>query len=291
MRQINFFKCAFISIFFILAVACEKEGSNDESIPTKVQTEFASRFPNANILDYTKYVEPRSSDKIWEIEFTNESGAKTKAWYLEDGTWKMTQTELKTIDDLTAEAKDAFTSSIHGSTKTENIYKTERDKIQGSLYTLELESTSKASDKKTSFVFINDDGLFINNYTWSEYDGRSIVNLPEKQFKFINDTYKDAEIRGYINNSGLHEYFILHEDKIKFVTFKITSGLSVWAETRYEIDINTVLPDNVIKYLNRIDPDFVYTNIYYIETNEVDKYYLVDNNDPKGLGHYVSVDI
>ena len=57
------------------------------------------------------------------------------------------------------------------------------------------------------------------------------------------------------------------------------------------MDIDTKLPDNVIKYMNIIAPDFVYTNIYYIETGLVNKYLLVDKNDPREFGHYVSEDI
>lgn len=291
MKQINFIKYALICTLFVFAIACDKDESIKESIPEKVQTEFQRKFPNARISDYTKYQEPLILEEIWEIEFTNNGGSDTKAWYKSDGTWKMTQTKLKTVNDLTSEAKDAFTTSIYGNEKVNEIYKTERDKIQGYLYTLAFKLPSQASEDKVSYVFINDDGLFLNKYTWSEYDARSIVSLPEKQFKFINDTYKNAEIRGYINNSGLHQYFILHDETVKFVFFGWSSSQSSWKETRYELDIETVLPDNVIKYMERVAPGFVYTNIYYIETELVNKYYLVDKSTPKEVGHYVNEDI
>lgn len=291
MKQINFIKYALICTLFVFAIACDKDDSIKESIPVKVQTEFESKFPNARISDYSKYQEPLTSEGIWEIEFTINGGYDAKAWYKPDGTWKMTQTKLKSVSELTSEAEETFTSSIYGKEKVNEIYKTERDKIQGSLYTLAFESSSKASEDKVSYVFINDDGLFLNKYEWSEYDARAIVNLPERQFNFMNDKYEDAEIRGYINNSGLNEYFILHDETVKFVFFGMSTSKSSWKETRYELDIETVLPDNVIKYMDIVAPGFVYTNIFYIETELVNKYYLVDKNDPKEVGHYVNEDI
>lgn len=291
MKQINFIKYVLICTLFVFSIACDKDDSIKESIPVKVQTEFESKFPDARISDYSKYQEPLTSEEIWEIEFTINGGYDAKAWYKTDGTWKMTQTKLKNVSELTSEAEEAFASSIYGNEKVYEIYKTERDKIQGNLYTLAFKLPSQESEDEVSYVFINDDGLLLNKYTWSEYDARSIVSLPEKQFNFINDTYEDAEIRGYINNSGLHEYFILHDETVKFVFFAWSNSKSTWTETRYELDIETVLPDNVIAYMDRVAPGFVYTNIFYIETELVNKYYLVDKSDPKEVGHYVNEDI
>lgn len=255
----------------------------------KFNQNFADKFPNAKINNYSNYLETFSSNKIWKIDFTDKSGSKSIAWYMSDGTWKMTQTELKTINDLSPEAKDAFTSSIYGSAKVEGIYKTERDSISNSLYTISFKYPYLESKDEMHYSFINDDGLFLNTYAKSEYDAVSIVNLPKKHFDFILKKYKDAEIRGYINNSGMHEYFILHEDKIKFVLLEWSSSRGLWKETRYELDIDFVLPDNVIKYMDRVAPDFVYTNIYYIETELVNKYFLLYK--PKEEGHYISEDI
>lgn len=291
MKQINFLKYAFILTLFIYTTACDKEDTIEGSIPEKVHTGFNNKFPNAIISDFNNYVEPLSKDTICEISFTNKNGANTIAWYKSDGTWKMTQTELKTINDLTPEAKDSFTSSIYGSAQIDKIYKTERDEIDASLNTLVFKISSIASDENLNYAFINDDGLFLNKYSWTEYNLNSVVSLSEKQFKFIDETYPESEIRGYINNSGSHEYFILHEDKVKSVLFYWNTAQATWKETRYELDIDTKLPDNVIKYMNIIAPDFVYTNIYYIETGLVNKYLLVDKNDPREFGHYVSEDI
>ena len=64
-----------------------------------------------------------------------------------------------------------------------------------------------------------------------------------------------------------------------------------WKETRYEISLDTKVPDNVARVLKRDNPDFVYTNLYYIESPEGNAYFFQDKNDDRELGYTIAEDI
>ncbi len=135
-------------------------------------------------------------------------------------------------------------------------------------------------------------GLFLSKFTWFPNNPKYFVDLPEYHFDFISEKYKGAEIRGYVNISD-HEYFILHEGKIKYIFFEEVSATeqSFWKETRYELSKDAIVPDNVAESLKKKDIDFTYTNLYYIETEQGNGYLFVDMNRDNELGYYVSENV
>lgn len=110
---------------------------------------------------------------------------------------------------------------------------------------------------------------------------------------FIYKKYDGSEIRGYQNNGGYYDYFVLHNDTLKFVSFRgeVETDYYFWKETRYEISLDTKVPDNVARVLKRDNPDFVYTNLYYIESPEGNAYFFQDKNDDRELGYTIAEDI
>lgn len=142
------------------------------------------------------------------------------------------------------------------------------------------------------YIFLNDDGLFLTKFTWIPNDPVNFVSLPKDHFDFISEKYKGAEMRGYVNNAGVHEYFILHEGSIKYVFFerKIATERDFWKETRYELSKDTKIPDNVAQRLKKNNPDFTYTNLYYIEAKQENQYLFVDMNHDQELGYYIGED-
>lgn len=45
------------------------------------------------------------------------------------------------------------------------------------------------------------------------------------------------------------------------------------------------------RVLKRDNPDFVYTNLYYIESPEGNAYFFQDKNDDRELGYTIAEDI
>lgn len=294
MRQIKLLKYALVCFLFVCTTACDKENPIvEESIPPIIKSEFSDRYPMAAISAFRKYSEFIFSGELWQIDFTDRSENQVSTWYKSDGTWKMAHTKLKNIDDLSDEAKRTFMSSMYGSAQIQEIYKTERDGISGTLYTLFFYFPIKTSSNVAHCVFLNDDGLFLTKFTGFPNNPIYFVNLPEDHFEFISEKYKGAEIRGHVNNGGVHEYFILHEEIIKYVFFEETSATKrgFWKETRYELSNDTVLPDNVTKHLKKTNPDFAYTNLYYIEAESGNSYLLVDMDRDNELGYYIGENV
>lgn len=293
MRQINLLKYVLACFLFVCATACDKENSMVEEIPPIIKSEFSERYPKADISAFHKYFEFTSSGELWQIDFTDRSEYQSTVWYKADGTWKMAHTKLKNIDDLSYEAKRTFMSSVYGDAQIQEIYKTERDGISGTLYTLFFEYPTKTSSNVVHYVFLNDDGLFLTKFTSFPNNPKYFVDLPEDHFEFMSEKYKGADIRGYANNGGKHEYFILQDGIIKYVFFEGKSATEpgFWKETRYELSKDTVVPDNVIKHLKKTDPDFVYTNLYYIEAKHGNSYLFVDMNRNNELGYYIDEEI
>lgn len=142
------------------AVACDKEHpiAND-NIPVVIKSDFSARYPMADISAFRKYSEFISSGELWQIDYTDGGENQVSTWYEANGTWKMTHTKLKDIDDLSNEAKRTFMSSMYGSAQIQEIYKTEREGIAGTLYTLFFEFPTKISRDVVHYVFLNDDGI------------------------------------------------------------------------------------------------------------------------------------
>ena len=124
-----------------------------------------------------------------------------------------------------------------------------------SLYTLHFLYQWKNVKDMTHYVCLNDDGMFLAVYTWTPNDPTWFVDLPKAHFDFIYKKYDGSEIRGY------------------------------------EISLDTKVPDNVARVLKRDNPDFVYTNLYYIESPEGNAYFFQDKNDDRELGYTIAEDI
>jgi hypothetical protein len=94
--------------------------------------------------------------------------------------------------------------------------------------------------------------------------------LPHAEhFNFIAEKYKGAEVRGYINNMGSHEYFILRNNIIKYVFFSGESATEpgFWRETKYECTYSANPARYIEKKLYGCRCGCIaYTNIYYSES-------------------------
>jgi hypothetical protein len=289
MKRINFLKYTLVCVLFMCAVACDKDNPiAKESIPAVIKSDFSARFPVADISTFSKYPEFNSSEELWQIDFTDSDDNRASAWYKADGTWKMTHTKLKYIDNLSYEAKRTFMRSVYRDARIKELYKTEREGIAGTLYTLFFEFPAKTADDVVHYVFLNDDGLFLTKFTWFPNDPGCFVYLPKEHFDFISKKYRGAEIRGYVNNLGDHEYFVLHEGVIKYVFFEgSATERGFWKETRFELSKDTAVPDIVAQRLKKTDPDFSYTNLFYIEAERGNCYLFVDMNRDNELGYYI----
>ncbi|WP_293670027.1 hypothetical protein [uncultured Parabacteroides sp.] len=288
MKQISCLYYTLACILFLSITACEKDNQViEDEIPVGIKSDFTERCPSAEILTYQGY-----SGGISQIDFVDKERNEASIWYINEN-WKMTHTKIADFFQLPAEAQESFINARYNGAKIEDIYKTERAGMDKSLYTLHFKYRWKKVENMEHYVFINDDGMYLATLMSRPNDPSQFVNLPEDHFNFIAEKYSGAEIRGYVNNGGYHVYFISHKDTLKYVSLR---GLEMadrdfWRETRYEISLDTEIPDNVAEVLERNHPDFVYTNLYYIESPEGNAYLFQDKNSDCDLGYIIDEDI
>lgn len=288
MKQANCFYSFFACILLVCLSACDKDQeAMEEVIPQAVRSDLSKRFPLAEIENYQLY-----SDGLCQIDFTDQQQNKGSAWYA-DETWKMTHTKIDQVQQLPPEARMTFENSGYGDARLLDIYQTEREGMEKSLYTLHFRYRFHTVENVEHYVFINDDGMLLATFTWIPNDPCANVKLPKDHFDFIAEKYNGAEIRGYVNNGGSHEYFIFHRDTVKYVFFggEVAADKGFWKETRYELSIDTRIPENVARRLELDDPDFIYTNLYYIESEAGNAYLFQDKSHENELGYCIAENI
>lgn len=284
MKRTACFYYVLACMLLICITACDRDNSKiEDEIPTAIKNDFSERNPSAHIRTAQTY-----AGALYVIEFADQEQNEATTWYLDD-TWKMTYTEIRDLQQLPTEVQNTFYTLGYSDAQNVEISKTERKGMSKSLYTLHFTYLWKGFDNMEHNVYINDDGLYLTTLKSHPNDPRWSANLPEDHFDFITDRYKGAEIRGYMND-GEPEYFILHNDTVKYVFFggDIAADRGFWRRTVYELSIDTPIPDDVVKRLKEADPDFVYTNLYYIESESGNAYLFQDKKRDNELGHIIA---
>lgn len=289
MKLLNRFCCALTCTLFVLITSCNKDSrlEAEADIPQAIRNDFSKRYSAAEIVKVY-----RNDPGGWcQIDFIDEEQNRISATY-ENEAWAMAYTKIDHIRLLPVKVWQAFEQAGYGDAQTfENIYKTERAGIERPAYTIDFLYTWKGIDNVTHNITIDEDGLLLDIIGYDRIDPRMGVTytLPESHLGFIAGKYKGAEIRGYVYDLGMHKYFILHENTVKHVFFggEIETEYRFWRETKYEISIDTAVPDNVIEVLKQMDPAFSYTNLYYIESETGNAYHFENRNHEQNLGYCI----
>lgn len=172
MKRIGFLNSALVCFLFMCTVSYNEENLiAEENLPTVVKEAFINRDPETEITASRNYSDWLSSNKYWQIEFIDNRQNPAKAWYLPDGTCKMTHAKLKNMDRLSDKAQYSFRKSKYGAAQIKEIYKTERAGMEKSLYALYYLFSTKMANNAVHYAFLNDDGSFLARLT-------SIPNVP-----------------------------------------------------------------------------------------------------------------
>jgi hypothetical protein len=89
--------------------------------------------------------------------------------------------------------------------------------------------------------------------------------------EYVDSNYPEATILGAINNSGGNVLFINDGGVRKSVRFRQDSCDQIWYETVWQLDDDTVLPENVAREYAEYreeNPDFAYTSVFYVERKD-----------------------
>lgn len=277
-----------VYLLFISISACSEDNqwNPNTEIPTAISSDFAARYKAAKITN----IDQNIPTGFFQINFINENKNETSSIYLNE-IWEMTYTKLADIEELPAKVRQAFREAGYINVQTINdVYKIDRKDLEWSTYTIHFLYPTKQADKVTHNVIIDNDGLLLKTQTSSLNDQLFAPMSTKDQQNFIFNKYKGAEIRGYLHNFGRYEYLVYHNNVIKSVLFEGENSTEprFWKETEYEINLDSKIPDNVLKELKRADSDFTYTNIYLVETPTGNTYKFIDKKTINDFGYCIS---
>jgi hypothetical protein len=161
MKRVPFFYYIMACLLSICITACDKEEQLiEDEIPEMIKADLSKRYPSVEILNYQEY------SNFSQINVIDKDQNEASIWYVDD-IWKMTHTKIADFNQLSLEAQTVFENSKYRFAQFENIYKTEREGMDRSLYTLHFLYQWKNVKDMTHYVCLNDDGMFLAVYTWT----------------------------------------------------------------------------------------------------------------------------
>ena len=155
MKRVPFFYYIMACLLSICITACDKEEQLiEDEIPEMIKADLSKRYPSVEILNYQEY------SNFSQINVIDKDQNEASIWYVDD-IWKMTHTKIADFNQLSLEAQTVFENSKYRFAQFENIYKTEREGMDRSLYTLHFLYQWKNVKDMTHYVCLNDDGMFL----------------------------------------------------------------------------------------------------------------------------------
>lgn len=289
MKLINNFYYVLISILLLCIISCSNDDQDDikKEIPLAIQNDFEKRYPSGSILSFVDY-----ESGTCDLKFLDDDKNEGECIY-QNEIWKMSHIKMKDTNQLPSQVQNTFNDTQYNGVQLIDVYKTDRAGIERSLYTLHFIYPWHEIKDMTHKVLINDDGFYLDAVTSILNDPLSRPFLSIDHFDFIAEKYKKSEVRGYVNDEGIHRYIILHEGILKSIYFGTSdnSDRGFWRKTDYTLDVKVEVPKNVSDFLKNEYPDFNYTDIVYIEEPDGDSYWFIDKNDSPEKGYIIPINI
>lgn len=259
--------------------SCDKDDDNRLQVSANLQEAFDTRYPNVSRVDWEQ------NGQFYEAEFVD-NGYENKAWFTPDGTWVMTEYDLR-FTQLPQAVQDAFKAGVYASWKVDDVDKIEKADTSV-IYVIEVESAGKEYE----LTYLEDGTLIRENAEWEDH----IPVAPEQTSEvkdLVKAKYPQAVILDIEEEKGGIEVEIRDGGRQKEVYYKLADGVLSWIHTTYEIEEreHTTLPEGVRQVLADLsgsgmvidDVDFFETatgNYYRVEVEDqgTDKYVYVAEN-------------
>lgn len=211
----------------------------------QITSAFEERYPNASRVEWEREYDYYVAD-------FRENGVEKEAWFSYDGTWVMTETDLRQAD-LPEVIRTALNETEY--TEANGWYVDDVDKLERldmeTIYILDAEQRRTGIDMDLYFA---EDGTFIKAIS-DEFgnQGQYVPSTPTDQAKdFITEKYGNVPILDYdtdrTGNEIRYEVDILHEGISKEVHFdeKYTWLYTSW-DIWYRNEANNGIMDAAVK--------------------------------------------
>lgn len=198
---------------------------NDSVTPNaQVAKAFSEKYPAASQVSW----EPKNS--YMTVKFLYDQLSNT-AWFNQNGQWHLTETELRSKDQLPEAVLSAFTSSVYAQWTIDEIDRLERPDSEN-IYVLEVKNGQQEYE-----LYYSEDGVLIKELPDDDHDDYEDY-LPDTQpipsviTAFISTRYPQARIIEYETEHGMTEVTIIDENRSKEVVFNANNE---WVNTHYDV--------------------------------------------------------
>lgn len=265
MKKVRFIICA---VMALMLCACEKERPQRPVLPETIREDFNTRYPGVKIKEAYDFT--YDQQVLSEVIFTDGNKFENRAFY-EGDLWLMTYKsyDFESYEDyLPLKVQVTYKSlNIVNPEFGENDYVIEIDRNGVDQKQYEVRCT-----RQSRHVVIAEDGTLLANGVFFNtsfyfYDLREPMAI-------VRDAYPDAEILGTVNDGG-HNLFYIRDNGILKSVWTRDYWPTVW-ETRYQISIDTVLPDYVREKMEEFEATHPQKKFFAL--------YIVENRDGRFYG-------
>ena len=140
-------------VFVWLAVPMARAQNDARKVPNAVLNAFNAKYPNMTVKDW----DWEDDKDMWEAEFMM-NGREYEAYFMPDGTWKKTKSELKK-SQVPAAVNSALTTGDYSTWKAEDYYEMDspetgrvykaKVKKGDETYYLQYDASGKLVDRKS----------------------------------------------------------------------------------------------------------------------------------------------
>lgn len=257
---------AFIALGAVGLQSCDKDDDKNVQVPDTLRQAFTSRYPNV------AYAEWERKGDFYEAEFS-ENGYENSAWFLPDGTWLMTERDLR-YEDLPQNVRQAFESGEYAGWRRDDIDVIEQKDME-TKYIIEVEMQNQEYD-----LIYFEDGTLVSAQADSGNSDEGRMPMAPQQASDIKEEiekrYPGARILDIeYENRGRVEVEIRDGSIQKEVVFTSdNAGSYAWVQTSCDVrwkDIPKAVADTIENNRKGAEID----NVDFIETPS-GNYYLVE---------------
>ena len=251
-----------VLILFTTLLATANIAYDKNRMPNpNVTKAFKAKFPTA------KQIEWKMKQNYYVAEFYV-GKIETDAWFNQDGTWQMTESDLS-YNGLPETIKTSFVTSEYATWKVEDVKKVERVGME-TMYIVEIEKGEEDID-----LYYTENGILLKGVP-HEMQERLPEALPQDILTFIRQKYPQAMIIEIDREKGMLEVEIFDQKIKKEVLFDTNNQ---WQTTTWEVRKSNV-PANIMNALkNSQYKSYRIDDIYFQQKNNNTEVYIFDLED------------
>ncbi len=270
----------------VSSCSSDEDLSEKDVLPEVIATDFSSRYADYTIENFNDY----AFDNLHytEIICKDKPGNKRTAIYLN---YKWNRTFCKYAD--TEQLPGKVEKTIKQESKGKNgdfsaIEEMEMNGIDHKFYRIEfIKDTANLKNFYYSLIIDHEGKVIVKSH--SSHASYTISYPRENEIPWIKEHYEGANILGYVSNQGFNNYLIMHKGVLKSVYFRLSSDVSEWVQTSYNLPEDMKVPQDILDDLHNEHPEFNFTEVKVIEEPHGIGYSLIDGNSSYRLGYNYNV--